>query len=232
MSWFKKPINIGITIGAAVLAVVVIGLIIYGVTTHKEPGLLRVCWQGDQAVYADSTSLEALEAPDGPCAEPEDLVWPRKQTPLKVGWEALQKSDERAVKAAIRDINAQLGFKMLVELPESQDDLDIPQPDIHIELEAHLVGVENPPAGWASHRRLSDGSLFCGVKIRSLAASERFVFLVARHELLHGIGLAHDPENPASAIYPLTRDDTLEETLGLGRVTDFDRALIRRLYHD
>lgn len=225
-SWFKKPVNLAITIGAAVLAVVVVSLIIYGVTTHREPGLLQVCWQpNDSAAYANPGDLEGLEAPDAPCAEPEELRWDRKQVPLKVAWQALQDSDERALKAAIQDINAQLGFKMLVETPEGEAS------DIVVELEAHLVGEKNPPAGWAHHVR-SNGVVGCDAKIRSLAASERFVYLVAHHELLHCIGLAHDQDNPASAIYPLTSDDTLEDTMKAVRITDFDRALIRRLYHD
>ena len=227
MSWFSKKRNIAITVGAAVLAVVVIGLIIYGVCTHSEPGLLRVCWQPNgSVVYADPDSTEVAdpEEVEGPCAAPEDLVWARKQLPLDVGWESYRDGDERSLKAAITDINRQLGFKLYRVTPEGEES------EVLISFEPIEPG---DPAGWAGHAKSAgDNVLFCNIGISTSASTDRMVYLVSHHELLHCAGLAHDPDNPASAIYPFTNDDSMWDTMTAARITDFDRALLRRLYHD
>lgn len=226
-SWFARPINLGITIGAAVMAVVAFVAIVYSVVTHSEPGLLRACWVDDEAYYADTSATEGIGLVSGTCDNPEEIVWQRERIPLKVAWGALRDSDDRGVKAAIRDINAQLGFTMFIETPEGEES------DVVIELEVHLVGDTAAPAGWASHAKvLSDEDLCCEVRIRSLVISDRMVFLVIRHELLHAAGLAHDPADQTSIMYPLVRDDTMDAHMGAALITDFDRALLRRLYHD
>ena len=243
MNWFKKPINLGITIGAALLVVVALTLVIYGVCTHEEEGLLEVCWVEDtsnsygnfKATYPDLTALENIEAGPARCENPTELVWPRKQIPLQIdftvrtydecgyaGCGPQDVSDTRAVKAAITDINLQLGFEMF-----GWDDDDDGY-EIFVEFKASTAGS---PLGWVSHSKYADGRLFAEVGINATVVGERMVYLVAHHELLHVIGLRHDTDNPSSAMYPFTNDDTMEARMHAARITDHDRALVRSLYH-
>lgn len=240
MSWFKKPLNIGITIGAAVLAVVVIGLIIYGVTTHTEAGLLQVCWLDGRAHYVEGTELD-----DGACEGSEELVWPESQIPLAVaaqasdvqGFVAPGASQREALDSAIRDINQQVGFALLTPVGDGAG------ADVVVHLGEAVdagrirgagAGEERArPLGFARHHRTNSGgqpALRCDLHIYSTVGSLRGEYLVIHHELLHAIGLAHDDDNPASAIYPFTSDDTMWERMQAARITDHDRALIRELY--
>lgn len=239
MSWFKKPLNIGITIGAGVLAVVVIGLIIYGVTTHSEPGLLQVCWVDGQARYVEGTEVD-----DGACEGAEELVWPSSQIPLSVAAQApdvqgfvSQGAPQReALDSAIRDINQQVGFALLASAGDGAG-ADIV---VHLGEAVDAGGIRGAgageersrPLGTARHHRTNSGgqlALRCDLHIYNVG-SLRGEYLVIHHELLHAIGLAHDPDNPASAIYPFTADDSMWERMQAARITDFDRALIRELY--
>ena len=89
-SWFKKPVNIGITVGAAVLAAVVIFLIVWGVTHHTEGEMLQVCWVNGEARYTDDT-----EGAHGACDRPEELEWPEKQIPISFAITLKQKPNSK-----------------------------------------------------------------------------------------------------------------------------------------
>jgi len=239
MSWFRNPVNIAITIGAAILALVVIALIIYGVTTHREPILMEVCWEGNEARYVEGTEVD-----DGACEGAEELVWPQSQLPFAVA--ATKAADEtvlapgtverEGLDAAIRDINQQLGCTVLRASADPLSAAMVAHLGEAVDVLPRGVGgrtAARAPLGWAHHDRSNSGSqlfLRCHLHVRSNVGSLRGEYLVAHHELLHCLGLAHDPDNPASAIYPFTEDDTMWDQMQAARITDADRARLRGLY--
>lgn len=255
MSWFGKKRNIAIAIGAAVLAVVSLALIIYGVSTHEEPVLLKVCWsEGGEARY----EAGAAEGNHGTCEGAEELVWPTEQMPLSVAaitavsGSVLSESarSRTALDAAIRDINAQVGCEVLVSASSPDGASILARLGTPVVIAPGKDGsgkgkeTIRSPLGSAIHHRSNTGDawgvaknhhkhsyrLHCDLHISANLGSERGEYLVAHHELLHCIGLAHDPGNPSSAIYPFTRDDTMWARMLAARITDADGAKLRALY--
>jgi hypothetical protein len=247
VSWFKKPLNIGIAIGAGVLAVVAAVLVIYGVVTHSEPVLLQVCWHNGIAFYDDGSVEEGgVETNHEPCDRPEELVWPTSQLPLTVAAStpdgillAPGASQREGVDAAIRDINSQIGFTLFAPIDFGARASVVVQVGAAMDSdrvrgvrEVHGRG-SRPSLGYAAHHRANGEigvSLHCDITVYSSTGNLRGDYLVAHHELLHCAGLAHDPDNPASAIYPFTVDDTMWELMQAARITDADRARLRELY--
>jgi hypothetical protein len=242
MGWFKKPLNIAITVGAMVLLVVCAVLIAYGVTTHKEAGLLQVCWQGDKAQYTGGTEV----APNESCTRTEELVWPQGKIPLAVAAIAPDRTTpldpgavaREGVDEAAEDINRQLGFDLFRAVADPVGAAVVVE--IGVPVEAGVDGrarggdgkaATSSPLGRAQHYLFSNGrGLFCDIDIYAGIGSLRHEYLVVHHELLHCAGLAHDADNPASAIYPFTNDDTMWERMQAARITDHDRELLRSRY--
>ena len=73
--------------------------------------------------------------------------------------------------------------------------------------------------------------MWCKARVSKRVGSEKMTYLVARHGLLHCIGLAHD-DNPASAIHPFPNayDDGGADRMAAARITDHDKALLLRMY--
>lgn len=249
--WFKKPVNIIITVGAALMAVVAIGLIIWGVTHHREEGLLEVCWEGGVAVPVGGIEGDA----DGSCERPEELAWPQEQIPLTVAPVAAtgesmgtDSPQVRVLDSTIRDINAQVGFELLRLACGDPDSADgrvhyggafesardgkavAGRGDGENGGGAKVVRNVARPAGYVVHRRV--GPVLRGdVYLRSDVESvDRTLYLVGRHELLHFVGLAHD-DFESSVMFPMATDDSISEAMGTAHITDFDRALLRSMYH-
>lgn len=239
MSWFSKKRNIAITAAAGVLAGAVIALIVYGVITHREPVLLEVCWVNGQAHYVEGTEVD-----DGPCTGAEELVWPLRQVPFSVaayapgGQDALPPGHlgREALDSSIRDINQQIGCAALRASADPLSASMVAHLGEAVDVLPRRVGGRGPSKaslGWAYHDRSDSSghpSLRCHLHIRSNIGSLRGEYLVAHHELLHCLGLAHDNDNPASAIYPLTEDDSMWSRMQAARITDADRARLRSLY--
>jgi len=228
MSWFKKPVNIAITIGAALLAAVAIGLIIWGVTHHTEGGLLEVCWAPD----GEARYVEGSERNYGTCEGAEELVWPQEQIPLTIAslspeGQRLDASSPqvRALQNATTDLNRQLGF----ELFRVGGGLDATDADVRFGGALERAGA-SPPPGYVSHVRA--GNMLRGhVNIRSDVESDaRLLHLVLEHELLHLAGLAHD-DFTASIMFPITHDEWGTDRMSTAHVTDWDVNLLRGLYH-
>lgn len=224
-NWFKKPVNIAITVGAALLAVAVVVLLIWGITRHTEAGLLEVCWVNGEARYVGGS-----EDDHGPCEGSEELVWPESQIPISVS--AITAAGNPVVEAsttggvlnqAISDINRQVGFELL----EFSDGTN---PDAEFRLGGALEsGPDNPPPGYVRHQKVGNGLRGRGWIRSDVVAVDRTFYLVAQHELLHLVGLAHD-DFTLSVMYPITREDWDAETMGTAHVTDHDVGLLRRLY--
>jgi len=239
----SKKTLIATVVIAVVLGVATGALIIYGVVTHEETGLLRVCWGEDgKARYFDPLQLEGVDATDGEsCDRPKKLVWPKEQVPLSVTAIAGDRTTmlvpgttpRIAIDAAIEDLNRQFGFNLFAP---SRDrawsdivvHLGIPV-ETKVSRERGKKGLA-PLLGRVQHRRVSSNAIRCDLTLYANTGSYRHEYLVAHHELLHCAGFGHDEDNPSSAMYPLTTDGTMFGRMHAARVTDHDRELGRRLY--
>lgn len=228
MSWFRNPVNIGIAVGAAILAVVVVVLIVWGVTHHTEGGILQVCWGPE----GEAQYVEGAEQDHGACPGAEELVWSTTQIPLTLaplaadGTPLAEDAPEQRVLAyVITDLNAQLAFELFRVGFSPQT------PDAEVRFGgAFAADVTNPPPGYVRHRRLDGTVLWGEVGIRSdVAAVDRLLYLVLAHELLHLAGLQHD-DFPASIMYPLTREDWADDRVNTAHITDVDVNLLQSRY--
>jgi hypothetical protein len=216
-SWFKKPVNIVITVGAALLTVTVIVLLIWGITHHHEGGLLEVCWVDGEARY-----VEGSESDHGACEGSQELRWPRKQIPITIQ-NVEEEAPARVLAKAAADLNSQVGFELFRMVAHGQP------ADASVHIRAFEV-QNTPPPGYVVHRR-SDERMWGEVHIRSDVASvDRTLYLVAEHEYLHLAGLEHD-DFTLSLMFPVTHEDWASENMSTAHVTDNDKALLRELYH-
>jgi len=232
MSWFKKPLNIGITVGAALLAATAIFLIVWGVTHHTEGEMLEVCWSGDgRAQY-----VEGSEDDHGACEGAQELLWPQEQIPLTlapVSSEgeplAADAPEVRVLGQAVADLNRQAGFELF------RVGSGLQPTDAEIRFGGAFLGgperAASPPPGYVSHVRLGGGPSLRGhAWIRSdVGADDRTLYLVLEHELLHLAGLAHD-DFTGSIMFPLTREEWETGVMGTAHMTDLDIGNLQRRY--
>jgi predicted Zn-dependent protease len=199
----------------AALTIASIAGVIYGVSTHTEAGLMRVCWRSDgEAIYD--------RCPDDTGS---DLVWDHVPVTIRVQpyvAGADISSGRSAVSEAVSLWNAQVGVELMRVSDEPTADAVITWgAPIEVDAEQYDAG------GWCEHH--NDGRrMTAEVGIVSIATT-RLAYLVTVHELGHLMGLAHD-DFESSPMYPLTRDDSEDERIGFTVVTTADRDLLRRTY--
>ena len=237
----KKSLVISIAV-AVVLGAITGSLLVYGILSHTEAGLLEVCWGEDgSAQYLDTSQLETVDESDGqPCYRPEELVWPQEQIPLSVATIAGDgvtslipgSTPREAIDAAIVDINRQVGFTLFAPARDrTWSDVVVYQGkavEVSVARARREKGLA-PLLARVQHFRTGP-SIRCHVVHYAHTGSVRHEYLVAHHELLHCAGLAHHPDNPSSAMYPLTFDDSMFERMHAARITDGHRSLLRKRY--
>lgn len=159
----------------SVLLTVTLGLLIFAVITHEEPGLIRVC-------------MDSQDRYNPEC--PEFSGWSTDDVPLIVGVTSSNPyppaDPDEAVTSVVQTINTRLGFMLLVV----EEGGCLPDHDICVD-----VGVAHEPGfmdahGDAQHLQTSEG-LRCNARTSNTGTSE-LLYLVLQHELGHCIGLAHD----------------------------------------
>jgi len=235
---WKKWLVIGIAGAVAIAAIV---LLVIGVSRHVEPVLLTVCWDEEGVARYIDDEIEGHNEAES-CSGSEELVWATKQIPITIstistlddGEPGIFAEDDprhRVLDQTIRDLNRELGFELFVRRPAGTTPVS---GWVHFGqgIEARQAGdsERTTPPGRVSHRREPDGSLDGHVYVRSdVESSDRLLYCVLRHELLHLAGLAHDSFT-ASIMYPFTRDDSIEGPMSTAHVTDRDRARLRDLY--
>lgn len=189
-------------IGAIVLALAG-GGVLYGVITHKEAGLMKVCWTGGVAHY------------DGDCTE---LKWEKKQMPLTYhiafGEDHKDYIDSVVKGAAMWNNEIGAVFKRVDK-----------EEDAVVKVVWGSVPKDGHSGGHTSHTGQTGPT---GAKVVLTEPSDvHAVYRYAAHEFGHVLGLDHD-DAPRSIMYPVQPGMTEEMTFVLP--SDFDKKLLRGLY--
>ena len=226
-SWFKRPINIAITVVAVLMALMALSIIIWKVATRdldEEAPVLEVCWANGQAYYiAGVDEGEGEFRDEEPCEGSSESVWPTEEIPLRLfttspSGESLDEDEavQRVVRRAIRDFNSQAGCELVVGVPSGS------WPSAHVYVHwgtAIEVGGESSgrSLGSCSHRGAGT-PIEAHIAIRG-GLSDRLSYLVLLHEIGHVFGLGHNSFR-RSVMFPLTVDDTERENMTGGRLSD------------
>lgn len=211
------------------LTIAAIFLIVWGVTHHTEGEMLEVCWQPDGLAQY----VEGSEDDHGACEGAEELLWPQEQIPLTLAPVssdgqplAADTPQVRVLGQAVTDLNRQVGFELF------RLGTGLQPSDAEVLFGGAFLGgagADSPPPGYVTHRN-GPGAYRGHVWIRSdVDSSDRLLFLVLQHELLHLAGLAHD-DFPMSIMYPFTRDEWWTGEMSTAHVTDRDVSNLQRRY--
>jgi len=192
---------------AAVVFALAAGGVLYGVLTHKEAGLMSVCWKNGVADYS------------GECQE---LKWRKSQLPLKyyIAFDEDHKSYIESVDKGAELWNKEIGVNLF------QKTSDEKSASVLVTWGSYESGSDDCSAGHVSHTGDADGPQSAHVVLKN-PSDVHAVYRYATHEFGHVLGLAHD-EAPRSIMYPQQPDVTDEMTFVLP--SDYDKKLLKEMY--
>ena len=201
-----------IIVGMAIL--ILGGLVIYGVISHKEPGLLSACFQNNLVIaYHDPIKSPHLE-----CTT--EVKWKREQLPLTyfISFGEDHKEYISSITTAADLWNREIGNTVFKQVDNVDDSL--------IEVSWGSVSKEDHVGGYTVHT--GDDKGLTGAKVilsnpSDLHAVHRYVV----HEFGHVLGLAHD-DFAKSIMFPSAPDTT--GGMGYTLPSDSDKKLLRNLY--
>lgn len=207
---YMKPGEIVLAVFFGVFCLLCIGLVIFGVTQHTEPGLMMVCWNANGEAEFDTACGD----------EASEIRWDR--VPLVVDSEV----EDEALNSAVSTFNSQVGCEMLRLSTGSV------VPNVTVNTDSVFdVGSPDVIGGMTSFTRYANGTVSAEVNVAAVTNSYlRQRVLV--HEFGHVFGLAHD-NFESSVMFPVQSFDELgtgSGTMDFIRLTDFDRSLLARLY--
>jgi len=177
------------------------GGVLYGVLTHKEPGLLKVCFKGGIALYEPNC---------------EELKWKKEQLPLKyhIDFGADHKVYVESVVKAADMWNSEI-CTVFQRVDRAEDAV------IKVSWGSYDSG-QDCAAGYVQHKGHSGPQ--SAILVLKNPSDVHAVFRFAAHEWGHVLGLAHDEH---AIMKPALADVTtgLKFTLP----SDFDKKLLRGL---
>ena len=190
---------------AAVVFTLAGGGVLCGVLTHDEPGLMKVCWSNNTAVYSDSCKL--------------DLKWRRAQLPLKyyISFGVNHKTYVKSVVGAADMWNKEIG-PVFTRVDKAED--------AHIQVSWGSQTPGKHTGGCTTHTGDEKGPTGAHV-VLSEPSDTHAVYRHAAHEFGHVLGLAHD-KAPRSIMYKEQPGVTVNMTLVLP--SDSDKKLLQELY--
>lgn len=211
-----KTRNVIMIVAIVLIFLAAIAGVIYGVVTHREPGLMGACWVGDRVASYEVDGADECAA----------LEWPRGAFPLRVGVrfdEVGHPGALEAVAGAVDRINTRLGFAALLVDPEAGCS---GEHQVCIEVGVAYERGFMDDHGTARHRQVLGGAMRCEATTANTGTDE-LLAMVLEHELGHCLGLAHD-DFGASIMRPVQTSAPMGEFPPW--ITDDDRALLRSRY--
>jgi matrixin len=192
--WIIIAIAFFVVVGAGVL---------YGVLTHKEPGLMKVCWQNGQAIYnhPDCTS---------------EIKWKKPQLPLKyhIDFDKDHKVYTDSVVKGAELWNSEISVKLFERVDDASEAV------VHVS----WGSVNGNEAGHTSHQGGEDGPT--SAKLVLVEATDiHAVYRFAAHEFGHVLGLDHDDH---AVMQPTAPGMTSELKFILP--SDHDKKLLQGFY--
>jgi hypothetical protein len=187
---------------AAVVFALAGGGVLYGVLTHKEPGLMMVCWKGGVADYSTNC---------------EELKWKKEQLPLPYHI-AFGEDHKTYIESVVKA--ADMWNKEIAPVFKRVDK----EADAVIKITwGSYEGGKDCAAGYVKHRGYG-GPKGADLVLRN-PSDIHAVFRFAAHEFGHVLGLAHDDHG---IMKPKLEDVTTELKFTLP--SDHDKKLLRGLY--
>jgi len=186
-----------------ILTVAVIGLILYGVLSHKEPGFMDTTSEWSRTDFPLQVCASAYA--DRTICDPSDLVCENEETNLS-------RDASTVVSDAITVTNRRLGFAAF-KLASTNCNVSV------------VVGAPSAAGSVEPGGSATIGFKSCDVETVDVHGEVRS--LVMQHELSHCLGLAHD--NYKQSIMRRTQSTTPAGEFP-PRISDSDRALIRRAF--
>lgn len=202
-----------------VVLVVAVVLVIIGVATHDEPGLMGGCWKDNRVHRYEVDGVDTCDP----------IQWDKEAFPLRTAVRTNNEhppaDPEDATAAVIDKINGRLDFKAF-ELDRSAQNICYEGHAVCIE-----VGVAHEPM-WMDTSGdaqfwTSNFGMVCEVRTSNTGTSE-MLHLVLEHELGHCLGLAHD-DYLQSIMYGGKLKPTPSGTIPPW-ISDHDRKLLRSMY--
>jgi hypothetical protein len=172
--------------------------------THKEPGLMKVCWVGGQANYA------------GDCIE---LKWDKKQFPLTY-YIDFGKDHEDYIDSVVK--GAEMWNREICTVFRRV----MKSEDARIMVTWGAVSTGHSCSAGATSHVGKSGPTGATIVLRE-PSDIHAVYRYAAHEFGHVLGLDHDAFSK-SIMYPLQPGVTEEMTFVLP--SDSDRKLLKELY--
>lgn len=208
----SRTVKLVSAFAAVIFTITVVGLLVWGIYNHTEPGFLTGCWKQGVFHFTDAGGKEV-------CDEVVEPQWPFDQLPITVQLSgSTDRGAEAIVARQVEALNDRLGFKLLSTVATGGD--------IEVLWNAPYVAGGHSPSGSCKLTRAEGKGYHGEIVIRGMHSVGAYAHVVY-HELGHcGLLLAHDD----FASSPMSDTQQNVDAARGPRLTDYDRDIIRERY--